>query len=199
MDTKYYSPIEKNTYTLEELKRKHTNIIFGVPVSQGVLEYVGCVELTPAPIPEADVVIAGQPEQDSDGSWREVWIGRPYTEIELSDRLQSRKSALLGEINDAYDASIYSLVSTYPDREIATFTKQEEEAVDWLNDPTTPTPFIDGMLVTRDIEKAELVRRILAKAEAFADASGQLTGKRQALEKEVENAKTLEELEAVQW
>ena len=109
------------------------------------------------------------------------------------------KAKAVRRVNDGYDAAVATLVSSYPKREVDTFTKQEREAVAWLADNTAPTPFVDGMLVTRNIEKAELMNRIIAKADAFADATGQLTGKRQTLEKQIESATTVEEVEAIQW
>lgn len=49
--------------------------------------------------------------------------------------LEEVKAAKLAEINAAADRAISKLTATYPDREIATFDKQEAEAA-----PTPPIP-----------------------------------------------------------
>ncbi|WP_347888982.1 hypothetical protein ABHF54_06325 [Nitrosomonas europaea] len=54
----------------------------------------------------------------------------------------------------------------------------------------------------RFITKAELVGKIIASADAFAPAHGQLTGKRQMLRDQIEAlgaAPTQEQLDAIVW
>ena len=47
------------------------------------------------------------------------------------------------------------------------------------------------------MELAELVRRVLIKADAFAVASGSIIGQRQALEDQLDACETLEEVDAL--
>ena len=71
------------------------------------------------------------------------------------------------------------LTGTYPDREIRTFDKQESEARAY------------------GIPLSELVERVLAKADAFAVASGSIIGQRQTLEDRLDACTTLEEVQGI--
>lgn len=103
----------------------------------------------------------------------------------------------LSEINALYQQAIATLTPTYPNDERLTFDKQEQEARGWLADNSFPTPFVDALAAGRQMDKAELVSRIIAKADAFAIASGSLTGQRQRYEDLLDAAETAEEVEAI--
>lgn len=118
----------------------------------------------------------------------------PEPEPEPLEAIKFRK---LTEINSAYQQAIATLTPTYPDDERLTFDKQEQEARSWLADNSTPTPFVDALAAGRQMEKAELVSRIIAKADAFALASGSLTGQRQRYEDLLDAAETAEAVAAI--
>lgn len=103
----------------------------------------------------------------------------------------------LVEINATYDAAMSSLVSTYPQTELLTFDQQEAEARAWQADSTVQTPLVDMMAQGRQMDKAELVRRIMIKAEAFKLAAGYLTGQRQRYEDMLAEAGKAEEIAAI--
>lgn len=103
----------------------------------------------------------------------------------------------LSEINALYQQAIATLTPTYPDDERLTFDKQEAEARAWLADNTAPTPFVDALATGRQMDKAELVNRIIAKADAFAFASGLLTGQRQRYEDLLDVAETADAVAAI--
>lgn len=107
------------------------------------------------------------------------------------------KASKLSEINSVYNSATSSLVATYPATEVLTFDKQEQEARTWDADNSVSTPLIDALALGRGIDKAELVRRIIAKADAFAVATGYLTGQRQKYEDQLEAATTAEEVAAI--
>ena len=107
------------------------------------------------------------------------------------------KAAKLSEINKAADKIMVALISTYPDREISTFDKQEAEARAYMADPTAPTPLLSALAKARGISMDELVKRVIAKADAFAAASGYIIGQRQALEDQLDTCKTLEEVQSI--
>lgn len=111
--------------------------------------------------------------------------------------LEEVKTAKLSEINAAADRAIATLTATYPDREISTFDKQEAEARAYAADPTASTPLLSALAQARGLELAELVRRVLIKADAFAVASGSIIGQRQALEDQLDACETLEEVDAL--
>lgn len=116
------------------------------------------------------------------------------TEAELLERA---KTAKLYEINAAYEAATSSIVETYPKTELLTFDKQEAEARSYNDDPTATTPLVDALAAGRTMDKAELVRRIIAKADAFSVAVGYYTGQRQKYEDMVKAAETAEDIQAI--
>ena len=107
------------------------------------------------------------------------------------------KASKISEINAAYNVSTSALVSTYPETEVLTFDKQEKEARSWDADNTVSTPFLDGLALARGIDKAELVRRVIAKSDAFQPAVATLTGQRQRYEDQLAMATTAEEVAAI--
>ena len=111
--------------------------------------------------------------------------------------LEEVKTAKLSEINAAADRAIATLTATYPDREISTFDKQEAEARAYAADPTASTPLLSALAQARGIPLDELVRRVLAKADAFAVASGSIIGQRQALEDRLDVCTTVEEVQSI--
>ncbi|GAA4649019.1 hypothetical protein GCM10023116_12930 [Kistimonas scapharcae] len=100
----------------------------------------------------------------------------------------------LKTINNMADAMLQPITSTYPNIEIISWDKQEIEARRWQEwqdgdqtEPEPPTSYIDNILLTRkDVDKPELIRRIIYKADTFSQ-SGQVTGIRQTLEKQIES------------
>ena len=111
--------------------------------------------------------------------------------------LEEVKAAKLSEINAAADRAIGTLTVTYPDREISTFDKQESEARAYAADATASTPLLSALAQARGIPLDELVRRVLAKADAFAVASGSIIGQRQALEDRLNVCTTVEEVQSI--
>lgn len=94
-------------------------------------------------------------------------------------------SYLLSKANADFETAISSLTSSIPTSEVATWTKQEQEARAYLLDSNAPTPFIDAICLARECDKSYLVGKIIEKADAYAVAVGTLTGVRQKLEKEI--------------
>lgn len=121
-------------------------------------------------------------------------------------------SAAMDRINAGYIRAMATILAEYPDAETLSFDKQEREAREWQawHDPDgnngqgsePATPYLDAMLAERPIGKAELVGRIITKADAFVAAHGAATGRRQRLEDEIKAARQAEDraaLEAIDW
>ncbi|MCO7217605.1 hypothetical protein [Halomonas sp. OfavH-34-E] len=123
------------------------------------------------------------------------WIP-PKTEAE---KLEDARQSAMRRINSAYEAELASIRSEYPESEQMTWDKQEREARAFLADSGTATPLLDAMATGRGMEKTELATRIIAKADAWMQASGLATGKRQALEDQVKAAEKVEAVEAISW
>ena len=64
-------------------------------------------------------------------------------------------------------------------------------------DPTASTPLLSALAESRGISLPDLVERVLAKADAFAVASGSIIGQRQALEDRLDACTTLEEVQGI--
>lgn len=145
----------------------------------GVLEYaapVGLIKMSskqPAPYYKAS----------EDGTW-------------VPD-ISKGKELKLYEVNSGYDSAVSEYMKTYPEAELLTFDKQEKEAREWTADNRVSTPFLDGLAKARGIDKADLVSRVIKKAEAFQTAISTLTGIRQKYEDEIEAAATVEDLEKI--
>lgn len=90
---------------------------------------------------------------------------------------------LLSKVNQEFTNSVNSLTTSIPKDEIATWTKQENEARAWFIDNNVSTPLIDAICTSRGVDKAYLVNKIIEKADAYAIAIGTLTGERQKQEK----------------
>lgn len=87
------------------------------------------------------------------------------------------------EINEGCQAALAALTATYPDRELLTFERQEREARALLaGDSATDVAHITAIAQGRGIPVEELAQKIIAKADAFALASGLLIGMRQKYE-----------------
>ena len=196
-----------NTSTLsiisEQLFRsKHKNVSFPSTFTDGVLAPFGYANLNPTTPPTYDSwthrLTEGTPEQ-REGKWYQAWVLEPMTHTpeEEAERLADAKSTKLSEINTVTDATIAVLTETYPDREIATFDKQESEARAYAADATASTPLLSALAEARGISLPDLVERVLAKADAFAVASGSIIGQRQALEDRLDACTTVEEVQGI--
>lgn len=102
-------------------------------------------------------------------------------------------------INRAYEDELNVILKSYPEVETKTWDKQEQEARAWAADNTATAPLLTEIANARGLTLAELVPRVIAKADAWMQLSGAATGKRQALEGQIEAATTVEEVEAIQW
>ncbi len=157
------------------------------------------------PHPE-DTSVPDEIHKDFLGLWEDVnayaeahpeMVTEEQTYVPPVPTLEEVKAAKLSEINAAADRAIATLTATYPDRELATFDKQESEARAYAADATASTPLLSALAQARGIPLDELVRRVLAKADAFAVASGSIIGQRQALEDRLDVCTTVEEVQSI--
>ncbi|WP_204248996.1 hypothetical protein, partial [Halomonas sp. S2151] len=145
-------------------------------------------------VPESNELYADVEAWIAEGNTLAEFKGYPDTRL-----LDDVKQAAMRRINSAYEAELASIRSEYPESEQMTWDKQEREARAFLADSATATPLLDAMATGRGMDKAELATRIIAKADAWMQASGLATGKRQALEDQVKAAETVEAVEAIGW
>jgi len=112
------------------------------------------------------------------------------------------KANKLAEISARCESEIAAIKSGYPDGEVLSWPKQETEARAYTADANAATPLLDALALARGITKADLASRVILKADMFAQISGAIIGKRQALEDQINalpaNA-TAADLDAIQW
>lgn len=113
--------------------------------------------------------------------------------------LEALRSTKLTEINRQSRIEAGALISAYPEFERLTWPDQEREARAWQSDNAAETPTLDAIAAARGLTLDDLVTRVIAKADAFRLAAGQLAGKRQALEDQIGAAATEAEIEAIVW
>lgn len=140
-------------------------------------------------------------QRGGDANGRPAWVEIPPLALaDLAAQATQR-------INAGYTNALSAILNQYPDAETLSFDKQEREARAWaewqaIGGTEPATPYVDAMLVERPIGKAELIARIIDKADQFTIAHGQATGRRQALEDDVKAALTAgarATLETIDW
>lgn len=138
----------------------------------------------------------------SSGDTFDVVDGRVVVVPKPAPTLNELKVARLVGISNACEQEIAALQAGYPASEVLSWPKQEAEARSYVADPSASTPLLDALAEARGIDKAELSRRVILKADAFAQYSGATIGKRQALEDAL-NAlpadATVEQIAAISW
>lgn len=115
--------------------------------------------------------------------------------------LENLRKDKLKEINDAMENEMSEITAKYPEAEMRSWTKQEQEAREFLvHEDETKVPMIASIAQQRDMWLPELAQRIIAKADAYSEAVAFAVGKRQFLEDEIMNPEiTKEELEITKW
>lgn len=104
------------------------------------------------------------------------------------------------EAEYALTVKLAEITPYYPTDEKVSFAKQEEEAKKYLADPEigeSEIPCIAGIAKGRQIALADLVRKIMYKANLFAAASGFYMGLKQRIEDLADRAQTEEEMAAI--
>lgn len=118
------------------------------------------------------------PAQESYGFAYEAWLAAGNTP-EPADAPAHSVESMLTLLRLECDRRLAALKAGYPDSEVLSWDKQEAEA------RAGGGPLVSALAAARGLDEQELIRRILAKAEAFAVLSGTIIGQRQALEDQV--------------
>lgn len=135
----------------------------------------------------------------------EVWkvIGSLPDRVSLTPletaNLADLKVALLTNLNAAAQAFVdsHSGASQVPDFELATWPLQSTEAQAWAADKSAPTPILDGIAAARGLDKDKLKAAALKKALAYSALSAIVAGQRQAIQDQIEAAKTKSALDKI--
>lgn len=159
--------------------------------------------IIPADAVKISEEIFSQSIREQDGSWKRD----PITGVIAKHSFPAATTAELitakqREIATRCEADIAVIRAGYPESEVLSWPKQEQEARAFTANASAATPLLDALAAARGITKAELAARVIAKADLFAGISGAIIGKRQALEDAL-NAlpatATAADVAAIQW
>ena len=117
-------------------------------------------------------------------------------ELSLNEIKANKKSKLL----KAQKRELRNFIGTTAEFEEASYAVQEKEARTWNADNNIDTPFIDGLIVSRNFgeTKQEFVDKILANSDAYIEFYTAQLGKFQRLVKAIDNAMTIDEVNAIE-
>lgn len=114
--------------------------------------------------------------------------------------LKVKKESKLSQLNQAAQAFINkaSEMDKLPEFEVQTWTLQAMEAKAYQADKSAPTPILDTIAQNRNIPRETLIALALRKTLAYEALSAAIAGQRQALQTKIQNATTLDELNAIE-
>ncbi|MFY9141464.1 hypothetical protein [Sulfuricurvum sp.] len=132
------------------------------------------------------------------GVW-EIVLGAVTHIPNVLKTIAELKTKKLSTIKTDYENAVKVMTGNTDPAEMASWTKQEQEARAWIADNAVITPIIDNLIIGRAMgeSKADLVVKIITKADAYTVAYAQVLGAYHAKQKAIEVAKTVMEVEAI--
>lgn len=130
--------------------------------------------------------------------------GRPVLVSPPPPTLSERLGQRLVEINASASGLLAALSAAYPDGEVQSWGQQTREAEALAINPDAPAPLLTAIATARGLPLDVLAVRVREKVQAYAVASGQIIGQRQALEDAIHAVDptapdAAAQLEAIQW
>lgn len=118
--------------------------------------------------------------------------------------LNSAKQALIRKITEKTDRLKSSLTASYPQTEIESFYRQEQEAREFLAGKIETPEMLSQIAKVRNLPLNLLAQAVVRKADQLAGIIGAILGQKQKLEAKAEKADNLEmlaeiETEVEQW
>ena len=139
--------------------------------------------------------------KDGEEIWKDIGSlpeGVSLTPLETAN-LADLKAAMLTNLNAAaqHFVDAHSGASQVPDFELATWPLQSTEAQAWAADKSAATPILDGIAAARGLDKDKLKAAALKKSLAYSALSAIVAGQRQAIQDQIESAKTKSALDKI--
>lgn len=134
--------------------------------------------------------------------WRDgEWVADAALQRQQLEDLAARQ---LVTVNAGAALALSLLSAAYPDGEVQSWAQQTREADALVADPRVPAPLLSAIAAARGLVVTDLAARVLAKVQAYAVASGQIIGQRQALEDAISAVDlaapdAADQLAAIQW
>jgi hypothetical protein len=115
----------------------------------------------------------------------------------------SAKALKLAEINSRCELKLSAVKFGYPEGEVQSWSKQEQEARAYGVDSSASTPFLSALAAARGIPLSLLAEKVIEKADLFAAMTGTIIGKRQYCEDLLNSLEepdaTIEDVAAITW
>ena len=135
-----------------------------------------------------------------------TWDGKAWTLDKAKQKateqaqFQAAQAAKLAELATAAQAFVdkHAKTDIVPAFEQETWAMQGAEARAWAEDDNAPTPVLDGIAKHRGIDRIVLIRAALRKTQQYEMLAACVAGQRQALQVQIERAKTQDDLAAVE-
>lgn len=121
----------------------------------------------------------GTPEM-IDGRPIQVWDFTAYTDEEQTEVEEAERGRQHHMLNVQVDRDLAPIKDKYTQAEIDTWPIQEAEAKAFKLDNSAPTPFIDGLIGERQVDKAAFVGKILANSVKYRATVAAALNKKQA-------------------
>lgn len=139
--------------------------------------------------------------KDGEKVWKDIGSlpdGVSLTPLETAN-LADLKAAMLTNLNASAQTFVDgpSGANQVPDFELATWPLQSTEAQAWAADKSAATPILDGIAAARGLDKDKLKAAALKKALAYSALSAIVAGQRQAIQDQIESAKTKSALDKI--
>mgnify|MGYP000157670474 FL=1 len=133
------------------------------------------------------------------------WDGKKWTENQIKKtkaeetKLATAKVIAMSRLNQLAQAIVneQSGMDDLPAFEVQSWPVQASEARAWQADNSTQTPVLDQIAQARGISPDKLKAAALKKTLAYESLCATVAGKRQAIEKQIEAAKNLDELNTI--
>jgi hypothetical protein len=121
----------------------------------------------------------------------------PYT---APVTLEQAKATKLAEVTTAYNNAVYAIAKDVDRFELASWTKQEDEARAYIADNTIATPLLNGLVETRGLGEAvlALANKVIENADNYQKAYSAVLGTYQGKKKAITSATTVEEVQEIQ-
>ncbi len=122
--------------------------------------------------------------------------GTPFETLDTENGFNVHKLLTSLKLKRYYDTTIKNMFSSL-DTERETWERQKIEADAYTLDVGANTPFLDALSSARGITKADLVQKVLAKAEIYVLAVANVLGEQHKNEDALEICTTLVQLDAL--
>lgn len=134
------------------------------------------------------------------------WNGKTWTiKRELAKQLaaqhfQAAKNDKIAELNALAQQVVNKAAGTnkLPEFEIQSWALQAAEAKAWAQNPEVDTPILDQIATARGVPADVLKRAALRKTQQYEALTALVAGQRQALQTQIELAKSLDDLNAIE-